>query len=158
MIHSRKRFEEWMPAHFDGEFAWDFLKSAFYDSKIMPMDFDAVVERRGHFLVFETKAAGKNIDKGQSITLTTAWRDKGSTVVHVEGKTPKEITGFAIYSEWEKDKIESIGDRKILPRTVVDLAYAVRAWFCKASGIDKQTREAWERDAWVSDYENGGVK
>jgi hypothetical protein len=154
MIHSRSRFEEWLPAQFDGEFDWDFLKVSFSGTKIQPMDFDAVVERKGHFLVFETKSRGKGIDLGQQITLTSAWKDKGFTVIHVEGKTAPTITGFAVYSEWDSQKEGAVGDKPITEKTYIDLAYAVRCWFCKASDLPQPKRKEWEYQVWVDDYKN----
>ena len=154
MIHSRSRFERWLPAAFDGEFDWDFLALAFKGTKIMPMDFDAVIERMGHFLIFETKSKGKSIDVGQSITLTTAWKQKGFSVIHVEGKTAPEVTGFAIYSEWDEDKSCRVGDREILVKNSTDLLYVTRFWFCKAEGRTPPTRAEWDRELWMEDYQN----
>lgn len=54
------------------------------------MDFDGVVERYGHYIVFETKEPNKEIPKGQLITL--------------EGlRTPKS---FCVMKIWGKDKPE----------------------------------------------------
>jgi hypothetical protein len=152
MIHSRRRFEQWLPAGFDGEFDWDFLKMAFTGTKIEPMDLDAVVERNGHFLVFETKDTGKGVPIGQAITLRTAWR-KGFTVIHVEGKTAPEISGFAVYSEWDEDKSCDFGSRPLKKGNSVDLLYTTRAWFCRASGMKVPTRKEWEVQIWVEDYQ-----
>ena len=74
MLKNYEKFNTWLPALFDGQFHWDFLKPAFKDTKIMPMDFDAVVERYGKFLIFETKSKGKQIDLGQKITLQISGR------------------------------------------------------------------------------------
>jgi len=152
MLHSRQRFESWLPALFDGEFHWDFLKPAFKDTKIMPMDFDAVVERRGHVLIFETKIAGKGIDIGQAITLTTAWK-KGATIIQLEGKSPEDITSYALYSEIEENKNIKVGDKQLNPCDAFDIIYIVRRWFCWASGSDKPSREEWDRQIWLWDYE-----
>ena len=154
MIHSPHRFAEWLPAGFDGHFDWDFLKMAFTGTKIEPMDFDAVIERNGHFLVLETKEAGKSVPLGQAITLRTAWR-KGFTVIHVEGKTAPEISGFAIYSEWDDDKGCDFGSRPLQSKNAVDLLYATRAWFCRASNLKVPTRLEWERQLWTDDYDKG---
>jgi hypothetical protein len=153
MIHSRKRFEEWLPAAFDGEFDWDILAQSFVGTKIMPMDFDAVIERNGHFLVLETKQAGKQIDKGQSITLSRAWKEKDFTIIHIVGKSAPSISGFAIYSEWDIEKQGNVGDREIKSKNAVDLVFAVRCWFCKASNLEIPSREDWDRQIWKADYE-----
>jgi hypothetical protein len=69
MIYNQDKFDSAKPAGFDGIFVWDYLKKAFYPTKIQPMDFDAVVERNGCFLVFETKTPGVEIPLGQRLTL-----------------------------------------------------------------------------------------
>ena len=152
MIKHPQRFAAWLPAQFDGEFGWDFLAMAFRGTKIMPMDFDAVIERRGHYLVFETKAKGRKIDAGQAITLTGLWQNKGFTIIHVEGKTAPEITGFAVYSEWQENKSGSVGEKPIVAKDSTDLLYAVRCWFCRASGESPPTREDWDNNLWLDDY------
>lgn len=153
MINHHSRFETWLPAFFDGEFEWDFLNPAFVDTKIMPMDFDAVVERRGHILIFETKIPGKGMPKGQAITLTTMWRDKGATVMCLEGKTAPDITGFSIYSGWDPIKSGAIGDKPMTPGNALDVLYAVRRWFQRASADYQPTRAEWNRQLWVLDYD-----
>ena len=50
MIVFPERFKQASPAGFDGVFDWDFLEPAFGGTKIMPMDIDAVVERKGRIL------------------------------------------------------------------------------------------------------------
>ena len=152
MLYNEKRFSQWLPAGFDGQFHWDFLNASFKGTQIKPMDFDAVIERRGNFLVFETKEKGKSIPVGQEITLTRAWRN-GFTIIHVEGKKASEITGFAIYSGIDEHKEGKVGSREMQPRTVEDLIYVVRRWFCWADGVAMPTREEWERELWVEDYE-----
>ena len=62
-------FKSFPPANFDGLFDWDFLLPAFQGTNIEPMDIDAVIERRGKVLLFETKSEGKEIPLGQRITL-----------------------------------------------------------------------------------------
>jgi hypothetical protein len=152
MIKNPKRFGQWLPAFFDGEFEWDFLSYAFSPTKIMPMDFDAVVERNGHFMVCETKAEGKQIDTGQSITLTTAWKQKGFTVFHIEGKTAPEITGFAVYWEWDKDKVGRVGDKPMMKGNATDLLYVVACWFAKANNLPKPSRDTFDDSLWLDDY------
>jgi hypothetical protein len=99
MIVFPERFKQAFPAGFDGVFDWDFLEPAFGGTKIMPMDIDAVVERKGRILLFETKADSKQIPVGQRITLETFLKiGKGLiTVFIVYGKTPETITGL---EEW----------------------------------------------------------
>jgi len=147
-FHSKKRFESWLPALFDGEFDWDFLNPAWKGTKIRPMDFDAVIERRGHFLIYETKIPGKKIDLGQAITLTEQWK-RGSTIFVLAGKSPKEISGYAIYPETQCGQATSskikIGDKTIIEGDATDVLYRARCWFCWASGWDVPTRAEWDR-------------
>jgi hypothetical protein len=69
LIKYPDKFRQTNPAGFDGVFDWDFLKPAFDGTKIEPMDIDAVIERKGKFLIFETKDIDKAIPQGQQITL-----------------------------------------------------------------------------------------
>lgn len=54
------------------------------------MDFDGVVERKGHYLVFETKDIGKEIPRGQQITLDNLKNPKSFTVLKIWGKSKPE--------------------------------------------------------------------
>lgn len=65
-----KRFESQLPAGYDGPFDWEFLRGAF-GPVIMPMDFDGVIERKGNFLLFETKLLDKEIPDGQWYTFNS---------------------------------------------------------------------------------------
>lgn len=78
-------------AGFDGVFDWSFTDGCFGKTKITPMDFDGVVERNGNFLVFETKAVGVPVPKGQMITYKTAHKLGCFTVVFIEGKQTPEF-------------------------------------------------------------------
>lgn len=89
MINSPQAFKEAAPAQFDGQFNWDFLKGAF-GGKIMPMDWDGVVERKGNFLVFETKHPGKEIPNGQRFTFEAAHRTGLFTFFFIWGATDPE--------------------------------------------------------------------
>ena len=75
---------------FDGVFPWgwiiDAIKTVNPKSKIMPMDFDAVVERNSHYLVIETKDIGIDIEMGQIITLNNLKHPKSFTVMKIWGK------------------------------------------------------------------------
>jgi len=75
---------------FDGVFPWrwiiDAIKAINPKSKITPMDFDCVVERNSHYLVFETKDIGVDIEMGQLITLNNLKHPKSITVMKIWGK------------------------------------------------------------------------
>lgn len=84
-LHSPENFHATPPAGFDGQFHWDYLNGAFGNT-IRPMDLDGVVERNGYFLVFETKDVGKNVDKGQQITLERLVETGRFEIVLIWGK------------------------------------------------------------------------
>ncbi len=54
------------------------------------MDFDGVVERHGHYIVFETKEVGKEIPQGQLITLEGLRSPKDFCVMKIWGKNEPE--------------------------------------------------------------------
>ena len=83
------------PAQFDGVFDWDFLKGC-WTGKIEPMDIDGLVERNGHFLLFETKDPHRTISKGQKIALARLV-DVGRgriTLCVIRGKNHETVNGF----------------------------------------------------------------
>lgn len=90
MVRDEKAFAASLPAGYDGRFDWDYLDGCFGETKIMPMDWDGVVERKGNFIVFETKNIGAQIPQGQLITLERAWRLGVFTIVFKWGKTEPE--------------------------------------------------------------------
>lgn len=120
------------------------------DTKIQPMDLDAVIERNGHFLIHETKTPGKRIEEGQIITLTEFWR-KNFTIFHVEGKTPETICGLVCYWEGKYDPLIKVGDLESAKADWQDVLFQTRRWFCCASGIAVPTRQEWDRQLWCWD-------
>lgn len=77
-------------AGFDGVFDWSWTDGCFGDGKITPMDFDGVVERKGNFILFETKDIGVPVPKGQLYTLESAHRLGCFTILLLYGKTKPE--------------------------------------------------------------------
>jgi hypothetical protein len=90
MIYNESNFKADLPAGYDGRFDWDVFKSSkcFGETKIEPMDFDGVVERKQNYLIFESKDLGKCVPKGQSITLNNLRVAKSFTVVTIWPKSP----------------------------------------------------------------------
>ena len=84
-------FRRAAPAGFDGVFDWSWTQGCFGETKITPMDLDGVVERRGQFLVFETKDVGVQIPQGQLYTLQAMHRMGAFTVMIIHGKREPEI-------------------------------------------------------------------
>lgn len=131
MIKYPKTFEGAKPAGFDGLFDWDFLELVFEGTKIMPMDIDAVVERKGKLLIFETKSEFKDIPYGQIITferlLTIGNGDIHVMIIY--GKTADSIVGM---DEWYyKSKIIKVGIARCDSHHVIE---RVMAWFKWANG------------------------
>lgn len=67
-----------------GRWDWSWLTSAFTDG-VRVMDVDALVERNGRFLAFETKGNGVLVPKGQRLALERLARLPEFRVVLLEG-------------------------------------------------------------------------
>jgi hypothetical protein len=81
---------------FDGIFDWHWviqgIRDANPESKIMPTDFDGVIERCRHYLVMETKDMGIPIPKGQILTLDKLRHPRSFTTMQIWGKrNPEKI-------------------------------------------------------------------
>lgn len=77
-------------AGFDGVFDWSWTGGCFGNGKITPMDFDGVVERKGNFLVFETKDRFVPVPHGQLLTYRSAFNIGCFTIIFIEGKERPE--------------------------------------------------------------------
>ena len=77
-------------AGFDGVFDWSWTKDCFGGKRITPMDFDGVVERKGNFILFETKNLNVPVPAGQMYTLEAAHRLGCFTIFLIHGKTTPE--------------------------------------------------------------------
>jgi len=76
----------------DGVFDWSWTHGCFGAGRITPMDFDGVVERKGNFILFETKNLGVPIPDGQMYTLQAAHRLGCFTIMLIHGKqAPEQI-------------------------------------------------------------------
>lgn len=95
-IKHTSRFHQARPAGFDGVFEWDFLLPAFAGTRIQPMDLDFVVERRGRFLVQETKASGVPLPQGQILTFERLLDTGIFTLFLVQGKTRDDVSALSI--------------------------------------------------------------
>jgi len=135
MIKNPEAFEENLPAGYDGFFDWDFLKEAFSRPKITPMDFDCVIERNGHFLVFETKKPGMVISEGQKITLATAVATGFWTCIFLETKQGHEIRRWQVWRFAERGRIPGDGlvERRWFVGSAQDLVKFTMDWFRWAS-------------------------
>jgi len=96
-ILHRETFNSFLPANFDGVFEWDFLCPVFEGTNIKPMDIDCIVERKGKFLVFETKSPGKEIPLGQTITLESLVKTGYFVIIILWAKKPEEINSWQVW-------------------------------------------------------------
>jgi len=98
-----ERFKQARPANYDGVFDWDWLESAFA-GKIKPMDIDAIIERKGFFLCFETKADNIKIPFGQKLLFTQLIKlqPERITLFILRGKTKATIHGLTIWGYTKK--------------------------------------------------------
>ena len=84
------------PQQFDGVFDWSWTQGCFgtkpdgSPSRITPMDIDAVIERKSHFLIFETKGVGVPVPNGQMYMLQAMYRRGGATMLFIQGKLAPE--------------------------------------------------------------------
>jgi len=90
------------PYAFDGVFDWSWLEGCFGDTKIMPMDIDGIIERKGHFLVFETKEKGKPIPQGQKILLRALYDTGCFTICILWGKECPEEAFFMFSKKFSR--------------------------------------------------------
>lgn len=80
----------------EGIWDWAILQGCFGNTKIEPTDIDGFVERRGHFLVLETKRVGVPIPIGQERTFQAMLHSKLFTVIVVWGNKSPEY--MKVYS------------------------------------------------------------
>ena len=106
---STMRSPDCVPPYSDGKVDWQWFQKAFVGTKIKPMDIDGVVERRGHFLMLESKGLGADIPKGQLLTLEAFHRLRVVTILFVWGKL-----GPTKYLLWRE--INSGGKRDSSPK------------------------------------------
>jgi hypothetical protein len=68
-----------------GIWDWGCLRGCFGDTRIEPTDIDGLVERKGHFLLLETKAPTAQIKGGQEIMFQALRATKRFTVLVIWG-------------------------------------------------------------------------
>jgi hypothetical protein len=91
-IRNPDTFRRAAPAGFDGVFDWSWTQGCFGQTKITPMDLDGIIERKGQFLLFETKDVGVQIPQGQLITLQSLHKLNVFTVMIIHGKELPEVS------------------------------------------------------------------
>ena len=125
-IYNEEEFNKSLPAGFDGKFECDVFQEAgcFKEvPRIRPMDFDGVVERYCHYLVFETKKDGVEVPPGQLITLNNLRVVKSFTVLKMWPKIPP----------FKKAEITTTSGKVRVIEGHYSIIRAVRQWFVKAN-------------------------
>jgi hypothetical protein len=117
-------------ASFDGVFDWSWTEGCFGETRITPMDLDGVIERKGKFLIFETKDIGVPIPKGQMYTFEALYRLNVFTILFIAGKThPEKLMA------WFQPGLHN--GRKEIKHTDITLEYiryVVESWYVFANG------------------------
>ena len=124
-INNPSGFNRSPPANFDGVFNWSWTNGCFGEgSRIEPTDFDGVVERKGQFIVFETKDKGVPLKRGQFRALLAAHKLGCFTIMLIEGK--QKVERGRIW--WPGAKI----DRNNMGEEFIGVEHAcglVRSWY-----------------------------
>lgn len=110
-------------SYMEGIWDWGILNGCFGASRIEPTDIDGFVERKGRFLVLETKGIGKDIPKGQMIAFESL-RNTGLFTIFIiwgDRNAPAEMQIFA-----------ANGISYTFPANIHELQRAVKLWYAKA--------------------------
>lgn len=118
---------------FDGIFHWGWTQGCFGRTKITPTDFDGVVERNGHYLIFETKDVDRDVPQGQLWALERLSKAKSFTIITIWGKIkPKKFeTIRAKIGEEMRFEIKGSG------RSIKKLKKYVTKWFQSANKSER---------------------
>lgn len=111
---------------FEGVWDWQFLDQCFKGTKIKVSDIDGIVERKGHFLVIETKKKGVVIPTAQERMYNELWKLGKFTVVYVWGNKNQTAEMKVCYPTHKTPKRSATNE---------DLKRVVSWWFdCVDSG------------------------
>jgi hypothetical protein len=112
-------------AFLTGIWDWSILSDCFGGSGIEPTDLDGLVERRGRFLVLETKRPGADIPPGQQYTFEALQRTGLFTVVVLWGTTN---------SPEEAQLYTPRGVSGVFPCDLALLRQIVATWYAQVDG------------------------
>lgn len=115
---------------------WEFLNDCF-TSGIKVSDLDGIVERRGFFLVFETKSKGAPSLKGQRILMEQLVKTGYFTVIYVWGdnQKPEDVKILAPYKWGEYNEEIKVTESK---SSVEHLKTLTKAWFNRANSYPRK--------------------
>jgi len=111
-INHQDAFLKSPPAGFDGVFDWSWTGGCFGNGLIKPMDIDGMVERRGQFLIFETKNVGVQIPQGQLITLKQLHSLRVFSVMIIHGKTLPELCSCWYPNSHHKAELHGVDEAR----------------------------------------------
>lgn len=106
---------------------WDLsiFNPCFPNPKMRMGDVDGLIERRGHFLLFEGKPKGKTLSFGQQLMYNNLAKIEKFTVLVCWGIPPNEFTSFKGIGEINKEMAECRNE---------DVVKFVKDWYNK---VDK---------------------
>jgi hypothetical protein len=114
---------------------WAFMRGCF-DCGIMPSDVDGIVERNGHYLVFEEKSLGVGLGTGQRRLLLDLCVSKSMTVFILWGNSEEPF--FHEMMVWYPPKHFPhlpIANAKPFAADVAEVKHRCRAWFEWADSV-----------------------
>lgn len=106
-IYSPEQFMSSLPIGFDGVFDWSWTANCWDNPRDKPMDIDMFKERKGHFLVVETKKVGADIPLGQKIAFERLHKLGVFTIMFIWGKPQPEFAE-AWYPTGETVQLEGV--------------------------------------------------
>jgi hypothetical protein len=109
-------------AYRDGAWDWGFLDGCFAPTRVRVSDIDGIVERRGRFLVIETKPRNELMTKGQQLLLDAFARMENFTVLVIYG----EANAPQAMRHWPRPE---------QPATAGHVQAFVRDWWGWANGL-----------------------
>lgn len=127
-LNNPSLFDECKPAGYDGLFDWDFIIPCFHPTKVKPMDIDGIIERRNHFLIFETKQASRSVPEGQKITLRNLHKTGFFTIIILYGKTAQSVERIVWWPEKQKGVVVPFDNAE------EKIKQLVSAWWDYANG------------------------
>ena len=128
-LYNKTVFELCPAMGFDGIFDWDWTKGCLGTQHITPMDIDGLTERKGNFLLFETKNKGNPIPQGQWITICKLYELGCFTVVFCDKTNPPSQMSVWTAPNFMGDKgkkmpftEEVVGGKKVFHPEYIDIA------------------------------------
>lgn len=101
----------------DNLWDWGFLDGCFGNTRVKVTDIDGMIERRGYFLILETKLPDVEIPKGQSILFDALVSTKRFRVLIIWGERNNPL----YFQDWKRFKKTKCTEK--------DIQRFVQGWF-----------------------------